>query len=104
LVGIYGVVSYAVARRRREIGIRLALGAPQGVLRRIFVRHARVMAGFGVAIGLGASTLLTSVIESQLFGVTALDLPTYLAGATILLITAIVASYIPALTSYRSDI
>jgi predicted lysophospholipase L1 biosynthesis ABC-type transport system permease subunit len=96
LVGIYGVVSYAVAQRRREIGIRLALGAPQGNLRRMFVRHALVMAGFGVAIGLGAATVLTRLIESQLFGITPLDLPTYAVGATILVAAAMVASYLPA--------
>ena len=52
IVGIYGVISYAVSQRRREIGIRVALGAQQGELKRMFVRHGLVLAGVGVAIGL----------------------------------------------------
>jgi predicted permease len=101
LVGTYGVVSHAVAQRRREIGVRLALGAPRGGLQRMFVRHALAMAGVGVGVGLGATTILTRVIESQLFGITALDVPTYVAGATILVAAALLASYLPARRASR---
>jgi len=101
LVGTYGVVSHAVAQRRREIGVRLALGAPRGALQRMFVGHALAMAGVGVGIGLGAATVLTRLIQSQLFGITALDLPTYVAGATILVAAALVASYLPARRASR---
>ena len=55
LIGIYGVVSYSVSQRRREIGVRLALGASGGEVRRMFVRLALVLVGVGVAIGLGAA-------------------------------------------------
>lgn len=101
LVGTYGVVSHAVAQRRREIGIRLALGAPRGVLQRMFVRHALAAAGVGVGIGLGAAAVLTRLIESQLFGITSFDLPTYVASATILVGAAMVASYLPARRASR---
>src|SRR3989442_4039180 len=59
VVGIYGVISYAVSQRRREIGIRAALGAPQGELQGMFVVHGLVLAGIGVVIGLGAAAGLT---------------------------------------------
>ena len=72
LVGIYGVVSYAISQRRREIGVRLALGAEPGEVRRMFVRHALVLVGIGVAIGLGAALTLTQLMQSQLFGVSPL--------------------------------
>jgi ABC-type antimicrobial peptide transport system permease subunit len=103
LVGIYSVVSYLVAQRRREIGIRLALGAPAGNVRRMFVWHALALAGLGVAIGLAAATMLTRVIESQLFGIAPLDLPTYAAGAAILVAAAICASYLPSRRASRLD-
>jgi ABC-type antimicrobial peptide transport system permease subunit len=103
LVGIYGVVSYAVAQRRREIGIRLALGAPQGDLRRMFVRHALVHAGLGVAIGLGAATALTRLIESQLFGVSPLDPSTYAVVVAVLMGAALLASYLPARRTSNVD-
>ncbi|MPY87053.1 MAG: FtsX-like permease family protein [Luteitalea sp.] len=93
LIGIYGVVSYAVAQRRREIGIRLALGAGQGEVRRMFVRHALVLVGIGVAIGLGASLGLTRLMTSQLFGVSPLDPLTHLAVALVLVTAAGLASY-----------
>ena len=71
LIGIYGVVSYAISQRRREIGIRLALGAAHGEVRRMFVRLALVLVAIGVAIGLAASAGLTRLMQSQLFGVSA---------------------------------
>jgi ABC-type lipoprotein release transport system permease subunit len=73
-IGIYGVISYAVSKQRCEIGIRLALGAQQDALRRMFVLHGLVLAGAGVAIGLGASMGLTRLMTSLLFGITTLIL------------------------------
>jgi predicted permease len=102
-VGIYGVVSYTVSQRRREIGIRLALGAEQGEVRRMFVRHALVLVGIGVAIGLGAAMGLTRLMESQLFGVSRLDPPAYAAVSAVLMAAAMVASYIPAHRAARVD-
>src|SRR5207245_10673353 len=63
IIGIYGVISYAVSQRKREIGIRLALGAQPGELRRMFVRHALVLAGIGVASGLGAAAGLMRLLK-----------------------------------------
>jgi ABC-type antimicrobial peptide transport system permease subunit len=96
LIGIYGVVSYAISQRRREIGIRLALGAAPGEVRWMFVRHALVLVGIGVAIGLGAAVGLTRLMESQLFGVSPLDPLTHLAVALALLAAAGLASYVSA--------
>jgi hypothetical protein len=93
---ISGVVSYAVSQRRREIGIRLALGARPGELQQMFVRHALALAGIGMVIGLGAAMALTRLMASQLFGVSPLDPPTYVAVAAVLTIAAALASYLPA--------
>jgi putative ABC transport system permease protein len=100
LIGIYGVVSYAVSQRRREIGIRLALGAPNGQVRGMFVKHALMLVGIGVAIGLAAAAGLTRLMESQLFGVSPLDPLTVLAVALALLAAAGLASY---LSAYRAS-
>jgi putative ABC transport system permease protein len=97
LVGIYGVISYAVSQRRREIGIRLALGAPQRELTRMFIVHGFVLALIGVACGLVGAVVLTRVLGSLLFDVSPLDPLTYAAVSLGLLAAAMVASYIPAL-------
>ena len=96
VIGIYGVISYTVSQRRREIGIRLALGAQPRGLRRMFVRHALVLAGIGVAIGLAAAFGLTRLMTSLLFGISPLDPVTYLVVPAVLLASAALASYVPA--------
>ena len=96
LVGICGVVSYAVAQRQREIGIRIALGASYGEVRRIFVRNALALVAVGVGIGLPAAAVLTRLMESQLFGISPLDPATHLAVALVLVVAAGLASYISA--------
>jgi hypothetical protein len=96
LIGIYGTVSYAISQRRREIGIRLALGALHGQIRRMFVRLALVLVGIGVAIGLAASAGLARLMESQLFGVSALDPLTHAAVALALFAAAGLAAYVSA--------
>ena len=96
VVGIYGVVSYAVAQRQREIGIRIALGAGYGEVRRMFVRNALALVAVGVAIGLPAAAVLTRLMESQLFGISPLDPATHLAVALVLVVAAGLASYISA--------
>ena len=96
IIGIYGVLSYAVSQRQREIGIRLALGAQPGELKRMFVRHGLTLASIGVVIGLAAAAGLTRLMSSLLFGISPLDLPTYLAGALVLGLAAVLASYLPA--------
>jgi predicted permease len=96
IVGIYGVISYAVAQRTQEIGIRLALGAQQGELRRMFLRYGLVLASVGVAIGLGGAVALTRLMRSLLFEVSALDPITYAAVPCVLFAAALLASYVPA--------
>jgi predicted permease len=92
IVGIYAVLSYVVSQRRREVGIRLALGAQPGELRRKFVRHGLVLAGVGIAAGLLAAAGLTQLLSSLLFGVGPLDPVTYTAVPILLAVAAVLAS------------
>jgi ABC-type antimicrobial peptide transport system permease subunit len=96
IIGIYGVISYAVTQRTREIGIRMALGARPGELQRMFVRYALFLAGVGVAIGAGAAVELSRLMKSLLFEVSPLDPVTYAAVAAVLVTSAVLASYLPA--------
>jgi predicted permease len=96
VIGIYGVVAYAVSQRRREIGIRLALGAPYGQLRNMFVRHGLSLVAVGAMVGVTAAAGVTQMLKSLLFGVSPLDPVTYAAVPVVLGIAAVVASYIPA--------
>ena len=103
IIGIYGVISYAVAQRKREIGIRLALGAQQGDLRRIFVNYGLTLAVVGVAVGLGAAIGLTRLMKSLLFGISPLDPWTYGAVPVVLVAAAVLASYLPARRAAAMD-
>jgi putative ABC transport system permease protein len=96
IIGIYGVISYAVTQRTREIGIRMALGARPGELQRMFVRYGLILAGVGVAIGAGAAVALSRLMKSLLFEVSPLDPVTYAAVAVVLVASAVLASYLPA--------
>jgi len=77
IIGIYGVISYSVSQRTREIGIRLALGAERNTLSWMFVRSALVMTGTGMVVGVVAAILLTRLMRSLPFGISPLDLFTY---------------------------
>jgi predicted permease len=103
LLGIYGVLSYVVTQRTREIGIRMALGAQAAQLKRVLLGQALALVGTGVAVGVGAALLLTQLMESLLFGVTALDPATYLAVAAVLIVTGALAGYLPARRATRVD-
>ncbi len=103
IIGIYGVISYGVSQRRREIGIRLALGAQQGELRRMFVRHGLALSGIGVVIGLVAAAGLMRLMRSLLFGISPLDPPTYASVAVILVAAALLASDLPARRAAQVD-
>jgi predicted permease len=96
IIGIYGVISYTVSQRTREIGIRLALGAQRGELKWMFVRSALLLTLAGVAIGLGTSAALMRLMKSLLFGVSPLDPVTYLTVPLMLALFAVLASYLPA--------
>jgi predicted permease len=96
IIGIYGVISYSVSQRTREIGIRLALGAQKGELKWMFVRSALILAAVGVLVGAGAAAALTQSMKALLFGISPLDPVTYLLVPLVLAAAAALASYLPA--------
>jgi putative ABC transport system permease protein len=97
LLGLYGVISYAVVRRTREIGIRRALGAQSSDLIYLLLRRAFILVGSGVVLGLGAAVLVTRLLQDFLFQVGPTDPPTFVATAATFALIAIGASLIPAL-------
>ncbi|HEY7390906.1 MAG TPA: ABC transporter permease [Bryobacteraceae bacterium] len=103
LVGIYGVISYSVAQRTREIGIRLALGAQEQAVTRMFLRQGMVLTGIGVVFGLAAASGLMRLMSSLLFGVAPVDPLTYAAFAAALVVAALVACYVPARRAMAVD-
>ena len=96
LVGIYGVISYSVSQRTRELGIRLALGAPQLSLTGMVVRNGIWLAAIGALVGLGVSVGMTRIMASWLYGISPLDPLTYTAVALGVMAAAAAASYLPA--------
>ncbi len=103
VVGIYGVMSYGVSRRTREIAIRLALGARQGDVKRMFVRQGLALAGIGLLIGLGAAAGLTRVMSSLLFEISPLDPMTYILVPLLLAMAVVLACYLPARRAAAAD-
>ena len=102
-VGLYGVLSYSVARRWREMGIRMALGAGSAEVRNMVVRHGLVLCGIGVVVGTLAALAGGRLIRSQLFGVEAWDPLTYGAVALLLLAVGTAAAWLPARRATRVD-
>ena len=96
IVGIYGVISYAVSQRKREVGIRMALGAETAELKRMFIGQGLILTGIGIMIGVAASAAATRLMTSLLFKTSPIDPPTYAAVAAALIFVAILASYLPA--------
>ncbi len=103
IVGIYGVISYAVSQRRREIGIRVALGAQPREVNRMFVTQGLALAAAGLAIGMAAAAALTGLMKSLLFGISPLDPLTYSMAPLVLAIAAAVSSYLPSRRAARVD-
>jgi predicted permease len=103
IVGIYGVLSYSVSQRRREIGIRLALGAPFSNVTRHFVRSGLVLSATGCASGVILALVLTPLMKSLLFSVSPSDPLTYVAMAIALILAAALASYLPARRAVKVD-
>jgi predicted permease len=103
IIGIYGVISYTVSQREREIGIRLALGAQSGDVQQMVLSQGVRMALLGVAIGLVAALALTGLMTSVLFGVSARDPMTFAAVAALLVLVSLLASYIPARRAMSVD-
>jgi ABC-type antimicrobial peptide transport system permease subunit len=94
--GLYGVIAYAVSQRRREIGIRMALGAEPRDVRRLFLRRGVILAGVGIATGLAGAVGFGRFMQSLLFGVTPLDPIAFTIMPLILAAAAMLASYLPA--------
>jgi predicted permease len=103
VIGLYGVMAYTVARRTREIGIRMALGAFQGDVVWMVMREVLILVGIGIAVGLGASIALSKLIQKQLYGVTGQDPGTIVLAGVLLAAVACAAGLIPAIRASRID-
>ncbi|AGY60600.1 ABC transporter permease [Gloeobacter kilaueensis] len=102
-IGIYSVMAYSVTQRTHEIGVRLALGAPQGKILALVVTQGMLLVLSGILVGLGAAVVLARALSSLLFGVSAFDLPTFAAVSVLILAVALSACYLPARRATRVD-
>lgn len=102
-VGLYGVMAFSVARRTRELGIRMALGAPRSTVMSLVMREVALLAGLGIAVALPIALALGRFVKSQLFEIPASDPATILAATCALAMVAGIAGYIPALRATRID-
>ena len=102
-VGIFGVLTFLVRERTRELGIRVALGATAGDILQLVLRAGLTIAGTGIALGLAAAAILTRTLASLLFGVTPLDPITFIAAPAVLAATVLVAASVPAMRAIRVD-
>jgi ABC-type antimicrobial peptide transport system permease subunit len=102
-VGIYGVISYVVSQRTREIGVRMAMGAETADVSRMVLKQALLLAGFGVGIGLVGAVGLTRLMAALLYGVSPMDPLTFGSVAVGLSLVALLASYLPARRAARVD-
>jgi len=103
MAGVYGVMTYVVGRRSGEIGLRMALGASQSNVLRLILRQGLMLTGIGIAIGLAGAVATTRILGSMLFEVKNTDPLTYVGVAALLVVVALVASYIPARRAARVD-
>jgi putative ABC transport system permease protein len=102
-VGLYGVMNYSATQRTHEVGIRMALGATRTDIMRLVVGNGMTLTLIGIGIGVAASLILTRVMTSLLFGVTATDIPTFVGVSAVLAAVALIANYIPARRATRVD-
>ena len=102
-LGLYGVISYAVSLRAREIGIRLALGARSGSVRALIIRQGMLLTVVGLAVGLGVALLATPVLQSRLINLPATDPVTFVGVSGLLIAIALAACYVPARRATRID-
>jgi ABC-type antimicrobial peptide transport system permease subunit len=102
-LGLYGLISFAVAQRTREIGVRMALGAQPGDVLRLVVQQGMKLIASGMALGLAAAASLTWIVQGLLHGVGSTDLLTFSSVAVILAGVALLACYLPARRASRTD-
>jgi putative ABC transport system permease protein len=102
-IGLYGVMSYSVAQRTREIGIRMALGAGRGNVMGLVLRQGVTLVSAGVVLGLGAAFWITRYVASLLFGISAIDPITFGGTSALLIVVALLASYVPARRATKVD-
>ena len=102
-IGLYGLLSYLVAQRTLEIGVRMALGAPRQSVLAMVLRRGMVLAAIGVALGIAASLALTNFLKGMLFGIRAFDALTFVGVSAVLLLVCLLASSGPAYRAARLD-
>ncbi len=102
-VGLYGVMSYSVAQRTREVGIRMALGARTGVVLRLVLKEGLILVGAGVGIGLVTAALVSRLLESFLYGISTTDAVTFVTIPLVLAFVALLACYVPARRATKID-
>jgi ABC-type antimicrobial peptide transport system permease subunit len=102
-VGLYGLIAYAAVRRRKEVGIRMALGATASRVVQSFVGEGVTLASIGLVLGLAGAAAVTRLLSSRLFGITPLDLTTFAVAGGTLIAVAMCASLIPASSAARTD-
>jgi ABC-type antimicrobial peptide transport system permease subunit len=103
VIGLYGVMAYAVRRRTREIGIRIALGALRSDVIAMVMREVFILIGIGLAVGLALALTLADLIRSQLYGLSARDPLTFVGSAIVLTLAAGLAGFVPALRASGVD-
>jgi putative ABC transport system permease protein len=102
-IGVYGVISYSVARRSTEIGIRIAMGADPARILRMVLRQGIVLGVAGVAIGVASAVWLTRFLKTLLYGIQPLDAPTFVTTVALLFALTLMATWIPAQRATRVD-
>ncbi len=102
-LGIYGIISYVVNEQRREIAIRLALGAQRGTILKMVLRRGLGLAAAGAGLGVAGALIVSHLMAGLLYGVSPTDLPTFMGVTVVLTAVALAASYIPALRAMRLD-
>jgi ABC-type antimicrobial peptide transport system permease subunit len=103
VVGLYGVITYSVARRTREIGVRMALGAPRSAVLKMVLRNAATLLGIGIVVGITAAIASASILQSMLYGTGSRDPLVLSVVCTSVALVGLIAAYIPAIRAAKVD-